>query len=573
MLYNGKRPLSSLLSSGNEDITAKRLRVGDKYEFPPSAPPGPGHVMTSGSDPSEPLEWVPSGGGGGVTDHTQLTSIGVSTHADLDAFKADTESKLGQALNIGSDVSFNSVRTPLLQTTDDLNIVSQTASVNIVSNGTAGLHDINLTTGRNINLTCGNGDDIVLTGGYIGLRTGDVSVEGPIRVAEQASFANEVIIGDTRATQYTLPQSRGTVGQTIRQNEAGLTSWVDPTPPPANSYGNYFMAGNSLQTAVAVPGLFTPIVGIMQSSERAGFAFAPNVLQYTAADTGRFLITASVSWELTGGAGDDCAIAIGKNSAVVQGSLQRTRLDDNNNFPRNCTTSAIVELSTGDQVDARICNFEDTTPLLVTDLSFTVVQISVQPNGAVFALPNEVTILRNSPAAIPIFADGAPAIGPNWSFVNTQAGAKINWYFFGQTAEQTLTVGDIDSVYALCTINNMVDQQSLPWIGLYTKATGEGDASWYKARRNFAVPATAGITSGEQVLLYVGADPADKHPDVRHIQLAVDGISNDGDIGIEQQIFLMPFATDSSAAVGNVDLTLVEFAVRIGSNYNILTLS
>lgn len=92
------------------------------------------------------------------------------------------------------------------------------------------------------------------------------------------------------------------------------------------------------------------------------------------------------------------------------------------------------------------------------------------------------------------YADGdAPIIMPpaiealnydGWYYKNIAKGKKINWYIpFGTN----VTINNLKMVQASLKLLNKV---SAPFITVYTKPTGSGDAaSWYKARRTYIVPA------------------------------------------------------------------------------------
>ena len=111
-----------------------------------------------------------------------------------------------------------------------------------------------------------------------------------------------------------------------------------------------------------------------------------------------------------------------------------------------------------------------------------------------------------------------------------------------------------------------MDQQSVPWIGIYTKPTGSGDSgSWYKSRRNWVIPSavTPTISNGDTVLLYMGDDPATVEPSIPHIALEIDSGSSNGDDAPEQELLLVALSTDSSAPVNNVEFTCKNFASNL----------
>ena len=183
----------------------------------------------------------------------------------------------------------------------------------------------------------------------------------------------------------------------------------------------------------------------------------------------------------------------------------------------------------------------------------------------------EKKIAVDSQDAVAIAADGvAPVVNPvdgfGWYFKNTGSPSKINWYFYGQDANNHQTLGEVTHLYAVVRLYANVSQQSMPWVAIYTKPQGSGDASgWYHSRRNWVVPsaARAGISPGDTVLLYYGADPVAVQPGLPHVQLELDPSSSNGDDAPDQELLLVALSSDSSAPASGVELGCSHFASAI----------
>ena len=112
--------------------------------------------------------------------------------------------------------------------------------------------------------------------------------------------------------------------------------------------------------------------------------------------------------------------------------------------------------------------------------------------GAAGASGQTNTSLLYSSSAI--YADGAaPTDAPSsvtsngnfgWYFKNTNSGSsrKINWYI--QPKSSSMKVSDLTGLYLELFNVAITSASNMPFIIVYTKPTGLGDAaSWYKSRR------------------------------------------------------------------------------------------
>ena len=230
-----------------------------EYGFPEVGPTAAGQVIQSvGAGPLAELEWaVPDGGGGGGTDHTLLTNIGTTTHASLDAFKLDTESKLGQAVNPTSTVEFAEVVTPAISNDGSIKLDNQ--------NAVSGVYSVNIDAGDGINMTAhAGGVNVAALGNVIhssvagnvalNAQNGALSLEGtqdvfitsnagPLAInamgggSTLGGTTGVVLNSGTGSVQvksldagYLLPRTAPVAGQVITALGAADTAWQTPTP-------------------------------------------------------------------------------------------------------------------------------------------------------------------------------------------------------------------------------------------------------------------------------------------------------------------------------------------------------
>jgi hypothetical protein len=120
------------------------------------------------------------------------------------------------------------------------------------------------------------------------------------------------------------------------------------------------------------------------------------------------------------------------------------------------------------------------TQLTTTDLTFNSVSLQTTLNNLKIKQTNLINVY-SSPA---IYADGQPPLPVpssssntyaqfGWYFKNTTAGYKINWYSPPATG---MVVSDILGLYMRYFNCSTTNNGSSPFIIVYTKATGSGDA-------------------------------------------------------------------------------------------------
>ena len=139
---------------------------------------------------------------------------------------------------------------------------------------------------------------------------------------------------------------------------------------------------------------------------------------------------------------------------------------------------------------------------------------------------------------------------------------KINWYLLPNSA--TSAVGDLRYVRMNLHVFSSV---STPFLTVYTKATGAGDAGgWYKSKRVYVVSnaaATAVLSNNTNYCFYINWNGYSVAPfTVAHTNVAlslttVGGSSGAvGAFGSGEVLFAYSIGTDSGSARGNVEFIL-----------------
>tara|TARA_R110000782_G_scaffold16065_1_gene46436 strand:+ start:271 stop:951 length:681 start_codon:yes stop_codon:yes gene_type:complete len=123
-------------------------------------------------------------------------------------------------------------------------------------------------------------------------------------------------------------------------------------------------------------------------------------------------------------------------------------------------------------------------------------------------------VKSSSAGGVAVYADSSPApVADNdgrdgWLFTKTVADtSKFNYYFYGQGSSPIL-LNQISSMLCDVTIDNYQGVSSLPFIIIYTKPTGVGDAAvWYHSKIIYTMNSNEKILLGEGVTFYGGLKP------------------------------------------------------------------
>ena len=170
----------------------------------------------------------------------------------------------------------------------------------------------------------------------------------------------------------------------------------------------------------------------------------------------------------------------------------------------------------------------------------------------------EAQIVLKESNELSIFADGEAGkrdIERRLKFENTIENSKINWYFFAPTG---LTLSQIKSLYFTAQKSGL----RMPYIFVYTKATGTGDlGGYYKSRVTYemATNTTAGFSE-----FYALTDP--------NVEYGVTGFNLTKNFGNQdlltgnednEEILYIGLGTDSAADIGDYNFSLQEFGIEL----------
>jgi hypothetical protein len=163
-------------------------------------------------------------------------------------------------------------------------------------------------------------------------------------------------------------------------------------------------------------------------------------------------------------------------------------------------------------------------------------------------------VLLGGPGGTAVLADSTilPIADPDkregWLFENTVPGSKYNLYFFGG-AQEILTLGSIASLWVKMYIDAKPDNSVMPFLIIYTKPTGVGDAgAFYHSKITYSyVEGTIGI--GEEMVLFAIDEPSRGFSN-RKLQLANKIVLGDG--LDDEEVLYMTVHSDTSATIGGV---------------------
>ena len=204
------------------------------------------------------------------------------------------------------------------------------------------------------------------------------------------------------------------------------------------------------------------------------------------------------------------------------------------------------------------------------------------PNGYPYAANVYDISASNASVASSVYADGSPPVPipllrygyQGWYYTNSDAWVnpapsvrnKINWYLLPNSA--TSTVGDLRYVRLNLHVFSSV---STPFLTVYTKATGAGDAGgWYKSKRVYVVAnAAAALSNNTNYCFYMNWNGYSVAPfTVAHnnaaLSLTTVGGGAVGAFGSGEVLFAYSIGTDSGSARGNVEFTLSGVVVGEG---------
>jgi len=149
-------------------------------------------------------------------------------------------------------------------------------------------------------------------------------------------------------------------------------------------------------------------------------------------------------------------------------------------------------------------------------------------------------------------AEQAPIADDNgregWLFKKIAADtAKFNYFFYGQ-ANAPLRLNEIRNIFFNGSIDAYTNGSSTPFIVLYTKPTGSGDAgAWYHSKIAYTLPVTTRFQLGEMSTFHTAGLPTEFYG-FKHISLS--NIIIEGDALGSEEILFLSVHSDSASAAG-----------------------
>ena len=148
------------------------------------------------------------------------------------------------------------------------------------------------------------------------------------------------------------------------------------------------------------------------------------------------------------------------------------------------------------------------------------------------------------------YADSSPApiADPDgktgWYFAKTGGTEKFNYYFYSE-GSHPITVQNLQDVFFVGSVNHWDSATSAPFVVVYTKPTGVGDAgAWFHSKRAFTITTLDNIVLGKKTQFSTHPIPSPKFP-YQHIQLS--NIVTSGDYADAEEILTISVQSDSGA--------------------------
>jgi hypothetical protein len=140
-----------------------------------------------------------------------------------------------------------------------------------------------------------------------------------------------------------------------------------------------------------------------------------------------------------------------------------------------------------------------------------------------------------------------------WNIVNNVSGTKFNFYFFGG-ANEVITLGQVQSVYWKGFVNVNTEFSSMPFIHIYTKPTGSGDAgAFYHSKITYEYNNDNTIGIGEECVFYGKATPSTLF---NNRKVALNNVITEGDGDDGEEVLYMVVASNSIATQDAVNNTI-----------------
>jgi hypothetical protein len=180
----------------------------------------------------------------------------------------------------------------------------------------------------------------------------------------------------------------------------------------------------------------------------------------------------------------------------------------------------------------------------------------------------------SSAGGVAVYADTLPTPTADdnnrkgWKWTKGVAGATefMNLYFYSQ-GNIPITLEEIHSINAVVSVDTYTDAYCIPFLNIFTKPTGVGDAgAWFHSRINYTLTAGEPIILGEFIELW-GIKKDTKQGNIRQVNSDTEIRLGDclGTEEILTMAIVMPTLSPvgASIVVDNVGFTLTN-GIRIG---------
>ena len=133
-----------------------------------------------------------------------------------------------------------------------------------------------------------------------------------------------------------------------------------------------------------------------------------------------------------------------------------------------------------------------------------------------------------------------------WLFTKTSGAEKFNYYIYGE-GNHSFTLSMLKNVFFTGSIDNYVSGTSNPYIVVYTKPTGIGDAgAWYHSKVSYHIDSFQNIQIGE-MCLFRCLEQMEKNP-YTYREIPLLSKVTTGDALPTEEILTISIQSDSSAA-------------------------
>jgi hypothetical protein len=193
------------------------------------------------------------------------------------------------------------------------------------------------------------------------------------------------------------------------------------------------------------------------------------------------------------------------------------------------------------------------------------------------SLSTDVSLLGAD--SVPQF-DRHPTLS-GWRYTNAVEGGASNLYFYGlginNAFQRTIEVSDLKNFFVKGRILNLINTNSIPFVSIYTRPTGSGDAgSFFKSRITYRIAQTP-LAPAEEFVMFFERDEAGAGLNSNvfrnvarknMVEIARLGAGLD-----TEQVFLLSINTDSGASPNTVEVVYSGAGYTAFGQTNVIELS